>query len=112
MATTTTDHTIDAHDDHEHHPSTRTYWLTFLALLILTAVEVAWSYLGLSGVALVVPLLAMMVVKFLIVGGVFMHLQTDMKVLNGYWFTLVFGTATVLAVGVYLIVFAAFRFDI
>jgi len=112
MATATTDHAVETHDDHEHHPTARTYWLTFLALAILTAVEVGWSYLGLSGVALVAPLLIMMVIKFLIVGGVFMHLNTDFKVLNGYWFTTVFGIAIVLAVCVYLAVFAAFQFDI
>ncbi len=113
MATTASDHGHDvAHDDHEHHPTAKTYWITFVLLAILTAVEVAWSYLGLSGPALVVPLILMMVVKFLIVGGVFMHLQTDLKVLNGYWFTLTFGTAVVLAVCVYIIVFAAFRWDI
>lgn len=113
MTTTTTDHGTDvAHDDHEHHPTAKTYWITFVLLAILTAVEVGWSYLGLEGIALVAPLLIMMVIKFLIVGGVFMHLQTDLKVLNGYWFTLAFGIAVVLALSVYIAVFAAFRFDI
>ena len=112
MATATTDHAVEAHDDHEHHPTARTYWITFVMLAILTAVEVAWSYLGLSGVALVAPLLIMMVIKFAIVGGVFMHLHTDFKVLNGYWFTTAFGIAIALAVAVYVTVFAAFQFDI
>ena len=113
MATTTTDHGTDAaHDDHEHHPTATTYWITFVMLAVLTAVEVGWSYLGLEGVVLVLPLLVMMVIKFCIVGGVFMHLSTDFKVLNGYWFTLAFGIAIVLAVCVYVSVFAAFRFDI
>ncbi|NNE95847.1 MAG: cytochrome C oxidase subunit IV family protein [Acidimicrobiales bacterium] len=112
MATATTDHAVEAHDDHEHHPTARTYWITFLLLAVLTAIEVAWSYLGLEGLALVAPLLIMMVLKFMIVGGVFMHLQTDFKVLNGYWFTLAFGIAVVLAVCVYLVVFAAFNFNI
>jgi len=112
MATATSDHTVEAHTDHEHEPTARTYWLTFLALAILTALEVAWSYLGLSGIALVAPLLIMMVIKFAIVGGVFMHLYTDFKVLNGYWFTTAFGIAIALAIAVYLTVFAAFQFDI
>ncbi len=112
MATATTDHAVESHDDHEHHPTARTYWITFVMLAVLTAIEVAWSYLGLEGFVLVAPLLIMMAIKFAIVGGVFMHLQTDFKVLNGYWFTLAFGIAITLALAVYIAVFAAFRFDI
>ncbi len=106
------DHSTTHDDDHEHHPTAKTYWLTFLALVILTALEVAWSYLGLSGVALVLPLLIMMVIKFAIVAGVFMHLYTDLNILNGHWFTVAFGIAIGLAVSVYVVVFAAFQFNI
>lgn len=117
MSTTTSQAIVDDHapshaDDHEHHPTATTYWLTFVGLVILTAIEVLWSYLPIEGVVLVVPLLVMMVVKFCIVGGVFMHLQTDFKILNGYWFTLAFGIALCLAIAVYVIVYATFKFQI
>jgi cytochrome c oxidase subunit IV len=102
-----------AHDEHDdHHPTEAQYWIIFVILAVLTAVEVAWSYLGLSGPALVLPLLAMMVVKFFLVAGAFMHLYFDLKILNGRLFTWAFGGATVLALSVYFIVFASFRFTV
>ena len=100
----------DHHDD--HHPTETQYWIVFVILAVLTAVEVAWSYLGLSGPALVLPLIAMMVVKFLLVAGAFMHLYFDMKIINGRLFTWAFGGAMVLAMAVYFVVFAAFEFSI
>ncbi|MEM8924565.1 MAG: cytochrome C oxidase subunit IV family protein [Actinomycetota bacterium] len=114
--TTTPDHDVDHahddHDDHGHHPTELQYWIVFAALFVLTAVEVLWSYLGLSGMALVLPLLAMMLVKFLLVAGAFMHLYFDMKIINGRLFTWTFTAAIILAMGVYFVVFAAFEFDV
>ena len=102
------------HDDHHDgaHPTERQYWIIFVVLAVLTAVEVAWSYMGLSGVALVVPLIIMMVVKFFLVAGAFMHLYFDLKILNGRLFTWAFAGAMILAMGVYAVVFAAFQFEL
>ena len=100
------------HGDEAHHPTEREYWIVFFALAVITAVEVAWSYLGLEGVALVLPLIIMMLVKFALVAGAFMHLYYDMKILNGKYFTWAFAGAGLLAVGVYFVVFAAFQFEI
>lgn len=111
-----TDMAIDTHDDHGHdghaHPTERQYWLVFLALLILTAVEVTWSFLGLEGLTLVLPLIAMMVVKFVLVAGAFMHLYFDMKIINGKFFTWVFFGGLILAMAVYAVIFAAFQFNV
>ncbi len=97
------------HGDHAHHPTERQYWIVFVLLAILTAVEVAWSYIpGLEGPSLVLPLLAMMVVKFLLVAGAFMHLYFDMKIVNGRLFTWAFGFSFLVAVIVYLVMFMAF----
>lgn len=104
----TTDAVHGEHQDHAHHPTERQYWVVFVALAVLTAIEVAWSYLGVEGAALVVPLLAMMAVKFLLVAGAFMHLYFDLKILNGRLFSWAFGFALLLAVIVYFVVFAAF----
>lgn len=101
-------HDDHGHDDHGAHPTEKQYWVVFVVLAILTAVEVAWSYLGLEGAALVVPLILMMVVKFLLVAGIFMHLYFDTKMLHGRLFWWTFAAATTLALLVYFIVFASF----
>ena len=110
--TEATAHTDAHHDDHDHHPTEGQYWVVFAILVVLTAVEVAWSFIGLEGVALVVPLIIMMVVKFFLVAGAFMHLYFDLKILNGRLFTWAFFGALLLAMAVYAIVFAAFEFQI
>lgn len=109
QAETPTDvHTDHGHDDHGAHPTERQYWLVFAALFVLTALEVAWSYLGLDGVALWLPLLVMMTVKFLLVAGAFMHLYFDLKILNGRLFAWAFGGSLLVALSVYVVVFFAF----
>ena len=100
------------HDDHHAHPTERQYWVVFVALVVLTAIEVAWSFLGFEGPKLVVPLLAMMTVKFFLVAGAFMHLWFDLKLLHGRLFTMAFAGALVLALAVYLAVFSTFEFGI
>jgi cytochrome c oxidase subunit 4 len=102
----------EAHDHDDHHPTETQYWVIFVVLAILTAVEVAWSYMGLEGAALVLPLLAMMVIKFFLVGGAFMHLYFDIKILHGRIFTWAFAAAILLAMGVYAVVFATFEFQL
>lgn len=99
-----------AHDD--HHPTETNYWVVFVILAVLTAIEVAWSFIGLSGLQLVLPLVGMMVVKFFLVAGYFMHLKFDLKMLNGRVFTWAFAAAIMLAMAVYFVVFAAFRFQV
>lgn len=102
----------DAHDEHEHHPTELQYYMVFVALVILTAVEVAWSFIGVEGAVLVGPLIIMMVFKFLLVAGAFMHLYFDLKILNGRLFAWSFFGALALALSVYFVVFAAFTFEI
>jgi cytochrome c oxidase subunit IV len=94
------------------HPTEKQYWIVFVILVVFTAIEIAWSYLGFHGVGLVAPLLVLMVMKFALVAGAFMHLYFDMKILNGRLFTMAFGGAIALAVAVFMAVFGAFRFHI
>ena len=103
--------TAGAHDDHAH-PTERQYWVVFVTLAVLTGIEIAWSYSGFEGPALVLPLVAMMVVKFFLVAGAFMHLYFDLKIINGRLFTMAFFGALVLAIAVYAVVIAAFQFEI
>ncbi len=102
------DATIDAeevvHDDHGDHPTEKQYWVIFAVLAVLTAVEVLWSYLGLSGPALVLPLIGTMIAKFILVAGIFMHLKYDLSIRNGSVFTQLFAFGLVLAVIVYAVV--------
>ncbi len=97
----------------EHHgPTDRLLWKIAGILAIITAVEVAWSYLPWSdwgdGFALLFAevggLLIMMAVKFFVVAWYFMHLKFDSQVL-----TRVFYAAIALAVGVYVATLATFE---
>ena len=91
----------EVHDDHGDHPTEKAYWVVFAILAAFTAVEIAWSYTGLDGVALVLPLVLMMIVKFVLVAGIFMHLKYDLSIRNGNMFTFVFAFGIVIAISVY-----------
>lgn len=114
----TTDSTTAAHDAHDvhddHHPTEKQYWVVFVILGALTALEIYWAeaFREPGGGILVWPLIIMMVIKFLLVAGAFMHLWFDMKILNGKLFTWAFMGALVLAMAVFAIVFAAFEFQV
>ena len=100
-----------SHDEHAH-PQEKQYWIIFAVLAVVTAVEVAWSFLGFEGPTLVIPLIAMMVGKFILVGGIFMHLYFDAKIPNGKVFMMVFGTGLMIATLVFIAVAASFEFQI
>ena len=86
---------------HEH-PSDGTYILIAFALAVVTAVEVGIYYLKSSGVTSLV-LLALMMLKFVVVVGYFMHLKFDSPVLRR-----LFTAGLVLAVFIYSVVFFIF----
>ena len=102
----------DGHDDHDDHPSDRSYVMIALGLAVLTAIEVALfifedqiaDSLGVGSIK--IALIALMVVKFWIVGSYFMHLKFDNPILTQLF---VFGL--VLAVVVYFIMLSAFEFN-
>jgi len=81
-------------------------------LAAITALEVIWSYLGFEGPALVVPLVVMMVVKFVLVAAGFMHLKYDLALVNGRVFTVLFVFGLTLAIVVYAAMIASFAFQI
>lgn len=102
------DHSQDA--DH-HGPTDRK--LVHLAILLagITAVEVAWSYLpifedatGLTSFFEIAGLFVMMMWKFVIVAGTFMHLKFDNRLL-----TRIFYAGFALAVTVYLAALVMFE---
>lgn len=84
----------------------RTYVVVAVILAAITAVEVATFYLEDELGSLLIPALVfMMVVKFAMVGAYFMHLKYDSRL-----FTRVFVSGIALAVAVYIVVLATFRF--
>ena len=88
------------------HPSDRTYVGIALILAALTAAEVVTFYVEDTIGGLLVPVLVtMMIVKFAIVAGWFMHLRFDSNL-----FTRLFVSGLVLAIGVYMVFLSAFEF--
>ena len=101
--TVTGDHDrADVHED--HHPSDSHYVRIAIILAVLTAIEVALSYLGAPTIVEVGGLLFVMAIKFVMVALHFMHLKFDSKVL-----TRVFYSGLLLAVSVYVIALFTFR---
>lgn len=100
-----------AHDDGRPHPTDKLFVKIAVILAVITAVEVAWSYLpiwddaeGLTSFFEISGLIAMMMAKFIIVAGVFMHLRFDKPILTR---TFYFGF--VLAVVVYVAAITTFE---
>ena len=97
-----------AHDEHDDahdadHPTEKKYWIIALVLAVITAVEVALSYIDLGDA--VAPLLLIgMVMKFFIVAAYFMHLKFDSKMARR-----LFISGLSLALFCYLALFMTFR---
>lgn len=95
------------HNDHEDHGDL-IYVKIFLFLVALTGVEVFMYFESvhqLSDVVIRIILIALMVIKFVLVGGYFMHLKSD----NSF-FTQVFVAGLIIAWPVYFAVAYAFGF--
>ena len=89
-----------AHADPAHgHPSDLLYLKVGLVLFALTGLEVSTYFVNMKGVALIVVLMPLMVVKFGVVAAYFMHLRFDSRIFRRF-----FITGIVLAVFVYFIV--------
>lgn len=92
------------------HPTDKMFVQVAIALGVITAVEVAWSYLpwgdatGFMAFAEVGGLLFMMAIKFVVVASRFMHLKFDQGVLSRLFY---FGL--LLAVLVYVATLTAFE---
>ncbi|HEX5614621.1 MAG TPA: cytochrome C oxidase subunit IV family protein [Acidimicrobiia bacterium] len=88
------------------HPTPRQYVLIGLVLVVITAAEVAVSYLegDVSDGVIIAVLLIMAAVKFFLVAAWYMHLRTDLKI-----FRRMFVVGLVGASIVYAIALATFR---
>jgi len=95
----------DPDDTGEHgHASDALYVKVFIVLFLITAAEVA-TYVVDIGDFLIPSLMIMMIVKFALVVGFFMHLRFDNRLL-----TWVFVAGLFLAVIVYIVTLATFEF--
>lgn len=100
----------EAHDGAHEHPSDWQYVKIALILAAVTAVEVATYFESAIPIFrnngfVIFSLLFMMIMKFWMVAGWFMHLKFDQPL-----FTRFFVGGIVLAVGVYVVTLAAFEF--
>ena len=105
---TTTEHATehDHADAHDHAMTDAKYIRIALILAAITALEVSTYYVD-FGPLFVPSRLIMMVIKFVMVVSYFRHLKFDSKV-----FSLMFYTGLGLAVSVYAVALATFKFFI
>jgi cytochrome c oxidase subunit 4 len=92
--------------DHEHGMSDAGYIKIALILAAITALEVSTYYVD-FGPLFMPSLMIMMVVKFVMVVSYFMHLKFDSKI-----FSFLFYTGLGLALFVYFVALATFKFFI
>ena len=90
---------VDGHG----HPSDRFYIVVALILAVLTAMEVAASYIDLGGAFLPI-LFVLMAIKFFMVVSFFMHLRFDNKIFRNLFYS-----GFVLAIVVYVAALATFQ---
>ena len=96
---------VQHEEEHADHLSPANYWAIALFLGIVTAVEVAITYIpGYDGTILVVSLLVLGLVKFLTVVAFFMHLKYEPFTMN---FMFYFGLVGALAL--FIAMLLAFR---
>jgi cytochrome c oxidase subunit IV len=97
----------DTHGSEHAHPSDLKYIKIAIVLAVLTAAEVATYFFedDISRGWLVAILIPMMIVKFAIVAGYFMHLKFDSPL-----FTRMFAAGLAFAVVVYIIMLLTFEY--
>ena len=94
------------HDEHEHGMSDAGYIKIAVILAVITALEVSTYYVD-FGPLFMPALLVMMVIKFVMVVSYFMHLKFENRI-----FSFLFYTGLALALFVYFVALATFKFFI
>ena len=102
---TTTQPDVHLEEGEQPHPNERIYWIVAAVLAVVTAIEVALSYVEFgNGGPNAALLLLGMVIKFVLVAGFFMHLKFDKPVLR--W---LFIAGLTFAIGCYMAELFMFR---
>ncbi|GGI07658.1 cytochrome C oxidase subunit IV family protein [Egicoccus halophilus] len=105
MTTTETHGPEQASGHDDHHPGPRDYVRIAIILAILTALEVSTYFVDFG--ALGIPLLiVLMIVKFIMVAGFFMHLRFDTKLYSRFLYG-----GLLLAVSLYTATLVVMFFD-
>ncbi len=104
MSTATESHAADSAHAGDH-PSDLRYVKIALILAALTLIEVLTYTFGMEGAALMAVIFPIMVVKFAVVAGYFMHLKFDSRV-----FTAMFVAGLAFAVVLYIVMLTTFEF--
>ncbi|MDH3707630.1 MAG: cytochrome C oxidase subunit IV family protein [Acidimicrobiia bacterium] len=100
------DAAIDTDVEHaggHDHPSDLDYVKVFVALLVLTAIEVATFFIDMPTPMLIGSLGILMSVKIYLIAGWFMHLRVDNRLFTRFFITGIIGAVTV-----YLIMLSTF----
>ena len=95
--------TVEAHAASEHHPTPRDYVRIGVVLAVLTALEIATSYIDIPRYMMMGGLIGMAVLKFGLVVSWYMHLKFDSKL-----FKRLFAFGLMLAVGTFLVLLGLF----
>ena len=104
--TATTQDAVDEHGEHGEHFKDSQYVVVALILAVVTAIEVAFSYMVDDLGPFFLPgLLILMVLKFYTVVAYFMHLKFDNRL-----FSIMFYMGLFLALGVYIAAMLTFQF--
>ncbi|MFM9226378.1 MAG: cytochrome C oxidase subunit IV family protein, partial [Actinomycetota bacterium] len=96
--------TADTHEEKHEHRSDAGYIRIAIILAAITALEVSTYYVD-FGPLFMPSLMIMMVAKFVMVVSFFMHLKVDNKM-----FSFLFYTGLALALFVYIVALATFKF--
>ena len=95
---------VEPVDEHAGHPDAKQYVLIAVVLVIVTALEIATSYVNTRHTNwIIVALGAMAIVKFVLVTGWYMHMKTDHPLFRRFFVVGIVGACIV-----YGIVFAVF----
>ncbi|HEX9643837.1 MAG TPA: cytochrome C oxidase subunit IV family protein [Acidimicrobiia bacterium] len=91
-------------ETHAAHPTPRLYWTIALILGVITAIEIAASYLDIPSGLKVTTLLVLGAVKFLMVVAFFMHLKFEKNLYRSLFFLGAIG-----AIPLFVVVLLTFR---
>ena len=101
---TRTEAAVEPAEDHSGHPDVKQYVLIAVVLVIVTALEIATSYIDTGHTNwIIIALGAMAIVKFVLVTGWYMHMKSDHPLFRRFFIVGIIGASVV-----YGIVFAVF----
>jgi cytochrome c oxidase subunit IV len=97
---------VEVADAYGHHPTPRQYVMIALVLVVLTAIEIAVSYIDTAHTNLIIIALFLMgAAKFFLVAGWYMHMRVDQPFFRRIFVVGLIGAGTVY--GIVILVFSS-----